>query len=379
MISINDKKDCCGCLACVQSCPKRCIRLLEDGEGFLYPSVDKDTCVGCGKCEKVCPMLCGTSKRTPEATYAATNLDEYVRSHSSSGGIFSLLSEYVIRHGGVVFGAAFNDNMEVVHSYTESVEGLAKFRGSKYVQSRTEDSLLDAERFLKEGRDVLYSGTPCQVAGLKSYLGKTYGNLLAVDFVCHGVPSPGIFREYLGEESRKGKIVDVNFRDKVTGWKNYSMTLLYDDTAKDPGCIQSEIFHKNLYMKGFLGNLYLRPSCHSCRFKEGGSGSDITLGDFWGIDKIRPELDDDKGISLVIANNERADGLLKTLGCKLEEMPIGEAIKYNPSVSSSVNVPTYRNLFFAAKKHSGLKQALKLCCSDSIRYRIVRKISKMML
>ncbi len=370
MISINDKKDCCGCSACVQTCPKHCIKLAEDPEGFLYPSVDNNVCVKCGKCESVCPMLHSNKPQTPLATYAATNPNEHVRSQSSSGGIFSLLAEYVIKQGGVVFGAAFDDNWEVVHSYTKSMEGLAKFRGSKYVQSQIRDSFSDAERFLKEGRLVLFSGTPCQIAGLKSSLRKEYDNLLTIDCVCHGVPSPGIFREYLKPTSRP--ITKVNFRDKKTGWKHYSITV------KSESSELSEVYHDNEYIQGFLSNLYLRPSCYDCHFREGSSGSDITIGDFWGIDIIRPELDDDKGLSLVIANNKQSDDLLRALGCNLTEMQLSEAIKYNPSITTSVSIPPYRELFFATRKHMGLKPALRLCCRSSILYRIIRRICKLL-
>ena len=369
MISIKDPKDCCGCSVCVQTCPKHCIKLAEDAEGFLYPTVDNDTCVKCGKCDIACPMQHTNKPQVPLETYAATNPNEYVRSQSSSGGIFSILAEYVIRQGGIVFGAAFNGNWEVVHSHTESMEGLAKFRGSKYAQSQIRDSSSDAERFLKEGRLVLFSGTPCQIAGLKRYLRKEYDNLLAVDCVCHGVPSPGIFRDYLGSVSRP--ITKVNFRDKRTGWKHYSITV------KSESSELSEVYHDNDYMQGFLSNLYLRPSCYDCHFRKGSSGSDITLGDFWGIDKIRPELDDDKGLSLVIVNNERAVDLLSTLDCNLAEMQLSDAIKYNPSITTSVSIPKYRRLFFWTRKHFGLKPAIRLCCGTSITSRTVRKISKM--
>ena len=191
MISIKDKIDCCGCSACVQTCPKQCIRLEEDNEGFLYPSVNKSLCVECGQCDNVCPMLHGHEPQEPVGVYAATNPDEGIRMQSSSGGIFSLIAENIIRQGGVVFGAAFNEDWEVTHCFAETVDGIARFRGSKYVQSRTGTTYAEAERFLKAGRKVLYSGTPCQIAGLKSFLRKEYGNLLTVDCVCHGVPSPG--------------------------------------------------------------------------------------------------------------------------------------------------------------------------------------------
>ncbi len=373
MICINGKKDCCGCSACVQACPKHCIKLTEDSEGFFYPSVDNDLCARCEICGKVCPMPRTNAPLKPFATYATTNPDEYVRSQSSSGGIFSLLAEYVIGQGGVVFGAEFNGDWEVVHSYTESVEGLAKFRGSKYVQSQIGTSFLDAERFLKAGRQVLFSGTPCQMAGLKGYLRKDYENLLTIDCVCHGVPSPGIFREYLSMESNGRSISRINFRNKTTGWKNYSVTLSF--MGKDTFTTSRE-HGEDRFMQGFLRNLYLRPSCYDCHFRDGRSGSDITLGDFWGIDKIRPELDDDKGLSLVIASSRRADDLLKALGCNLTKMSLSEAIKYNPSITTSVSIPPYRGLFFAVRKNFGLKPALKLCCSSSIHYRLIRKIIK---
>lgn len=373
MISIKDNKDCCGCSSCVQSCPKTCITLRQDGEGFLYPSVDEASCIGCGKCEKACPMLHEEEKREPEGTFAAVNPDEAVRLQSSSGGIFSLLCEYVIGRGGVVFGAAFNEKWEVVHGYSETLEGLAAFRGSKYVQSRVGTAYSDAERFLKDGRLVLFSGTPCQIAGLRRYLGKDYSNLIAVDFICHGVPSPGIFNEYLDVKSRKGKITGVNFRDKASGWKTYSVTFEYAgaDSGRD-----SCVYNKDPYMVGFLSNLTLRPSCYSCRFREGRSGSDITLGDFWGINKIRPDLDDDKGLSLVTVRTQEAAEILRSLPCPLTKMNLEAAVRYNPSIAApkpSAKIPPARKAFFFIREHFGLAVAFRLY---NVKFIMARKARK---
>lgn len=370
MLRITERANCCGCAACAQACPKRCVRLVADEEGFLYPSVDEALCVQCGKCLKVCPMRRFSESKVPAGVYAAANLDEETRLRSSSGGIFSLFAEYVIGQGGVVFGAAFNKRMEVVHCHAETMNGVAAFRGSKYVQSRIGTSFQDAETFLKSGRKVLFSGTPCQIAGLKSYLGKEYPDLLTVDFVCHGVPSPEIFKEYV--EAQPAPVFAVNFRDKRSGWKNYSVTMKTSVGEK------SEVLNNDEYMQGFLSNVFLRPSCYRCRFRTGRSGSDFTLGDFWGIGKLRPELDDDKGLSLVMANNNDADSLLESLGCSLTEMPLDDAIKYNPSINSSAAIPPHRRLFFWARKHFGLMTALRLFCRNTIPGRTIRKAYKLL-
>ena len=195
MIEIRNKRDCCGCNACVQKCPQQCIGQSEDAEGFIYPQVDKARCVGCGLCEKVCPVINQNPKSKPLKVMAGRNGNEEIRMVSSSGGAFTLLAGEIIGRGGVVFGARFDENWNVVHSYTECTDGLAAFRGSKYVQSRIGETFSQAEKFLKQGREVLFTGTPCQIAGLRRFLGKEYDNLLAMDIVCHGVPSPGVWKE----------------------------------------------------------------------------------------------------------------------------------------------------------------------------------------
>ena len=197
-IKLAEKHICTGCAACYSVCPVQCISMKEDAEGFLFPIIDEEKCTKCSLCEKTCLSIMQGKERKPLNVYAAKNPNEEIRKESSSGGIFTLLAEHVINKGGVVFGARFNEDWEVIHDYTETVKGLAAFRGSKYVQSRIGDMYKTAKDFLEKDRNVLFSGTPCQIAGLKAFLRKDYDNLLTVDLVCHGVPSPLVWKRYLG-------------------------------------------------------------------------------------------------------------------------------------------------------------------------------------
>ena len=303
MIHILDKKDCCGCSACVQRCPKNCIRMYPDEEGFLYPSIDETLCVDCGLCEKVCPVLNKGDERIPVRAVAIKNDDENIRLNSSSGGAFTALAIKILNEGGVVFGARFNDEWEVVHDYIENADNLHLFRGSKYVQSYIGVTYLQAESFLKNGRKVLFSGTSCQIAGLKRFLGREYENLLTVDVICHGVPSPIVWKDYLDDLISRKKIKGVSsledistvsFRSKVTGWHIFSMEI----TGRSGGKL-SEPLSKNVFMQGFLNNMYLRPSCYDCPARKGKSGSDISLGDYWGVENHHPCFADDAGVGLV--------------------------------------------------------------------------------
>lgn len=348
MIEIRNKRDCCGCNACVQKCPQQCIGQSEDAEGFIYPQVDKARCVGCGLCEKVCPVINQNPKSKPLKVMAGRNGNEEIRMVSSSGGAFTLLAGEIIGRGGVVFGARFDENWNVVHSYTECTDGLAAFRGSKYVQSRIGETFSQAEKFLKQGREVLFTGTPCQIAGLRRFLGKEYDNLLSMDIVYHGVPSPGVWKEYLKQTTQNlspiGRIVGINFRDKRTGWKEYSFSLHISSPDKE--VLHTEKFYRNKYMRGFLANLYLRPSCHQCPSKSGKSGADITLADFWGIEHIAPRLDDDKGTGLILVNTVKGKRIYDKLPIISEEIIYGQALKGNHSIEISAPVPPQRECFF---------------------------------
>lgn len=348
MISIEDKTFCCGCSACAMKCPKHCITMQSDSEGFLYPVVNEAECINCGLCEKVCHELHPYDERKPLNVYAAINKDEKVRMKSSSGGIFYLLADKTISEGGVVFGARFDDDWQVVLDYAETMEGVKPFMGSKYVQARTDSAYKGCETFLKQGRKVLFSGTPCQIAGLHHYLRKEYEDLTTVDFVCHGVPSPKVWGRYLGEVVKVGKqaINDVKFRNKGDGWKKFNFVLSYNQKEKSYSLCSWH--QQNHYMRAFLSDMILRPSCHDCRAKQGRSHSDITIADFWGINIEMPEMDDDKGTGLVLVNTDKGRQALDWSKVIMKESSIEVASKYNAGLSSLTKPHPKRKEFFAA-------------------------------
>ena len=370
MIIIKEKSDCCGCNACVQRCPKGCISMHEDNEGFLYPKVNTSTCIDCGLCEKVCPVVNQTATKRPLQVLAAKNNKEYQRLRSSSGGMFVLLAEKVIREGGVVFGARFDDNWEVYHDYAEVLGDIEPFMRSKYLQSRIGDTFHKAESFLKQGRKVLYVGTPCQIAGLKLYLRKDYENLLAVDIVCHGLPSPGIWRKYLKEEY--GNIKDirfVSFREKqLSGfdWENYGVKIADTSSSK-------KFFYKdNPFMKAFINELISRPSCFKCPAKDGKSGSDLTLADFWGIDNVDPAFNDSKGVSLVIIHSANGQDTIAGLDIQCKESSYETVCKYNKSYCiSAVEKPIERSKFW---KEIGENRTVAEACRKALYRSLFTKI-----
>lgn len=265
------------------------------------------------------------------------------------------MAEQIIRENGVVFGARFDEKWEVKHDYTETIEGLKVFRGSKYVQSRIGDTFKQAEFFLKAGRKVMFVGTPCQIAGLRLFLRKEYVNLLAVDIICHGVPSPMIWRKYLEDKTKRQGIEfiqSISFRDKGTGWKNYSFNIKYEKGYSESSF--SEYASQNIFMKGFLADLYLRPSCYACPAKKLKSGSDITLGDFWGIQHIKPELDDDKGVCAFIINTRKGIEWQNKLVIQKYKFDFTDVVKGNPSLVYSVDIPEKRATFYDKLRTSGL-------------------------
>ncbi len=359
MIKITNRQDCCGCLACVQKCPQRCIRAYADEEGFLYPVVDLQKCIDCGVCERTCPIINRKEKGEIGGVFAAVSKNDAVRLKSSSGGIFSLMAENIIAAGGVVFGAKFDDNWQVVHSCFETAEELNAFRGSKYVQSNMQSAYIMAQQYLKDGRKVLFTGTPCQIAGLKQFLNKEYPNLYAVDLLCHGVPSPKVWDLYLNSVCANRKnITKINMRDKSTGWMQYSF--LMEVSGKKA---ISEKLDENPFRLGFLNDIYLRPSCYSCKFRGFRSKSDITLGDFWRVDKYcnKSIFADDKGVSLIFVNSQKGGELLKAISdaAFVKKLENYNAKDLSAHLFKSVPEPRNRRKFFAALQNDNLLPLIK--------------------
>lgn len=343
MIKIAKKEECTGCHGCYNVCPKKCIDMKFDEEGFLYPSVDSNKCVECGLCEKVCPIIHTVEVENEPIAIGCYNKDEKIRMNSSSGGIFTLISELVIKSGGVVFGAEFDENYNVRHNYVDNMEDLHKFRGSKYVQSTIGSSYYDAKQFLEQGRQVLFSGTPCQIAGLKRYLQKDYDNLICQDIVCHGVPSTYVWEHYKTFIANGRKISGVKFRDKSTGWKTYSLQIDFDD-----GSLYKDIGNENCYIKGFVRDFYLRPSCYECKYKTLHRESDITLADFWGIEANVPELDDNKGTSLIFVNSDKGKDYFEKIKGKIifKVVDIEKSVTFNTSAFRACTYTKKKLIFY---------------------------------
>lgn len=341
MINIIEKVNCCGCSACVQACPKQCICFDEDEQGFRYPLVNKDLCVDCGLCENVCPCLNQNEKKEPLKVVAAKNPNEDVRLKSSSGGFFSMIAEKIIDEGGVVFGARFDENWEVMHDYTETLDGIEAFRGSKYLQSRIGETYRQTRVFLNDGRKVLFSGTGCQIAGLKKFLRKDYDNLLTIEILCHSVPSPLVWRKYMNEKCNGNQIESINFRDKRSGWSNYSYSIVVKHNGGE--YIESASGH---YMRGLTSNLTTRPSCSQCPARFGKSGADIVLGDCWGIWNLKPEMDDNKGVSIVETFSKKGQHFISDLNYEYTELQLEDLAKYNSGLSTLKPIHKEHNRFF---------------------------------
>lgn len=374
---LQDKSACTGCGACVSICPKGAIAMRADDEGFLYPAVHSELCIECNLCEKRCP-----AGNTPEENeihvLGAQHVDADVRAVSSSGGVFTALARDMLAKGGVVFGAAFDTALHVEHIGAFDETELAGMRGSKYVQSDASDAIANAAALLEREIPVLFSGTPCQIAGLLAKVGK-HGreHLLTVDFVCHGVPSPGVFSSYIKElEENSGKrVISYTFRDKRNGWKDFSAVATFEDGSEHVGSQRDEPF---LY--GFLQNLYLRPSCAGCsRLRGKHHASDITIADLWGAQQICAQHDDDTGLSLLIINTPRGKAaveactkMLKTFNTDTEQM-----LRFNPSIEYPAKAHGKRSRFFADFKKQGFRaqHVMKLLAPPSRLERLLRRIA----
>ena len=346
-----EAKKCTGCMACLNVCPKKAINIKVGKDGFDYPHIDTNICANCGLCTKVCPVINKLSDNDNEImVYACKNKNKETIMNSSSGGVFTLIAEWILNQKGVVFGVKFNENMEVVHDYVENKEELKIFRGSKYVQSKIGNTYQKVKEFLIKGRKVLFTGTPCQVEGLLSYLGKEYGNLYTQDLICHGVPSPKLWKKYLeykkkqyGEYPKK-----VDFRRKdLSDWRNFQVSYQYSNLE------ENNAHDEDPYMKFFLDNYSLRETCYNCNFKKIKRKADITIADFWGIHKVNPKFYDSKGVSAILLNTDKGKEIFKNIkeNMGFSKERIEDIIKCNIAFWKSVGYNTDRKEFFECLEH----------------------------
>lgn len=400
---LNQEK-CCGCSACVATCPQNCISMEKDEQGFLRPKIAINSCIDCGKCEKKCPALHIKETRIPLKVWAAKNRDEKVRLSSSSGGVFMALAKVIIERGGVVFGAKFDDDWGVVHDYAETMENVIAFSGSKYLQSRMEDCFVKAKKFLDEERWVLFTGTQCQIKGLKCFLGHDYQRLLTVDIICHGAPSPMVWDDYLlyiRQQQINGYntnhvikelpiIEGIFFRDKSMSWKESGLVFHFRKSekktnkntcssktdGKDECWSTYNKLYNDLFFRGFLRNLFLRPSCYDCPAKNGLSQSDMTIGDYWGLPETLKNWDDDRGISIVLVYTEKGSSILEELNIEKIETTYENGLKANQSIAFSVTKPRLTTYFWKKYPEKKIK-TIEICLNKmqpSIIYRAIRKI-----
>lgn len=349
MVNLINKNNCCGCSACVSVCPTKCISMKEDDEGFLYPTIESSKCINCRKCESICPFIKKIPKAKYQNVYVGYANDLQLRILSSSGGIFSVMAENILNQNGVVYGVKMSQDCEECNFVKVStLKELSALRGSKYLQSKSIGIFEEIEKELKNNKQILFSGTPCQVNALKSFLQKEYNNLLCVDFVCHGVPSPLLWKKYLKhfENKKRCKITDVNFRDKSLNWLSFGISMKSNKKSFFIPRSHSSFFQM------FMKNLSLRPSCYNCKAKRN-RFADITIGDFWGIENalrknILSKFDYEKGCSLIITRNIKGEKFINNLKklLELESLDYKDAIFYNDSEYISVNLPKEREKFF---------------------------------
>lgn len=369
-MEIIEKNKCTGCTACYNICPKGAIEMIEIN-GFKYPHVDSNKCINCGLCKKICPIY-KKNNDSLNKCYVGFSKDIKDLEKSSSGGIFPLIAKNILNDNGIVIAASFKNN-KLSHIIIDNIKDLDKLKGSKYLQS----DLSNIFKHVKENinnKKILFVGTPCQVGGLKSYLKKDYENLICIDLICHGVPSPKLFDKYVKylEDNNNDKLKNYNFRDKKTGWDTYSNTATFKNKK------YTELASSNSYMKLFLKDIALRESCYDCNFKLGNKYSDITLGDFWNVQKYYPDMYNKKGVSAIIINTEKGNHLFNIIKDNIiyKECNIDEILKGNPSLKYSSIKPINRDNFFKDLNTLSFNEINNKYTKTPLYIKVLRKLKK---
>lgn len=364
----HDKKDCNGCGICTIGCPTNAIKMVEDNEGFFYPQIDEEKCIKCNKCKNICSNY--NDSKGNERVYMAINRNKDEVKKSSSGGMYYILAKYVIEKNGVVFGVEYGENLKVQHNYYETLEECQKFQGSKYLRSDIGDSYEKVKEFLNQDRYVLFTGTPCQCNALKTYLKKDYEKLIICDIVCHANPSQKVFDKYIKElEDKNGKkVVNVMFRSKENGWRNQTPIIEFEDGEKK---------EENTYFKAFVSELLGRPSCHACKFATSKRVTDFSIADFWGIEKVLPDVkNDDTGISLLTVNSEKGRKIFSEVKSDMETIEVDKEIAFDYNHGHNVEPHKNRQKFFDNLDSMPVIENMQKCLKVSIVKKVLRKCKR---
>lgn len=379
-MQIKDDKLCTGCGACYNICPVNAIKMQGDEYGFYKPVIDQNKCTNCGLCEKTCPLDKFKSSNEEPKAIALINKDDTVRAKCTSGGAFSAFAKYILEQNGIVYGVIWNNDIVAVHSRAENIEQVEKMYSSKYVQANTLDTFKQAKKDLEDGNLILYSGTPCQIAGLKSYLKKDYKELITIDLICHGTPSPLILEKYKQEFLKNKpteKIVNINFRSKKYDW-GLTQFIIIKTNLKE----YIQPCNKNEYTKAFNSHSSVNSMCSNCQFNKIPRVADITIGDFWGVNEYDKSLNDKKGLSIILINNKKGEILFNKIKnrCKIQEVPLDVATKRNPNIYSSSKAHKNRKAFLKAVciENKALKSSVKKYIKTPIHIIIYRLLPQFM-
>ncbi len=364
MIQLIDKSYCCGCASCESICPHHAIEMREDEKGFLYPHVNDALCVNCNLCDKACPIINRDNTEKVEATpqiYGCYSKNDDDLRSSSSGGLFSVFARHIIQQNGVVYGAAWSKEMQVKHIRITTIEDLKLLRGSKYVQSNTQGIYQLVKKDLHSGTSVLFSGTPCQIEALRLYLRKDYPSLFTIDVVCHAVPSPLIFKEYIThlQNKYKKRVVAINLRDKKKGWsRDYHSKIYFDDNTSKFNTTAA-----NLWNRLFFSFCIDRDSCHKCRFTNYQRPGDITLADFWFLEQSHPDKHNSTGVSLTMVNTSQGKSLFQQISDSITYFETSKEMSQQPSLISPTKASPLRDEFWRDYKHRGFKYVASKYCN----------------
>lgn len=375
-IVTNNKKECTGCKACASACPKNAINMIEDEEGFLYPKIDKSKCINCNICKKICPI--NKEKENiiePKAYFYITEKEKDLLEASSGGAFGDIINSFYEEENTIVYGCIFDKNFKAIHIGIEAKEDMYKFKKSKYVQSNLLNTFKEVKENLTKGKKILFSGTPCQISGLKSFLRKEYDNLLCVDIICHGVPSQKLLDYYIATEEKKfgSKLESLNFREKIKqksgNYNSKNIKLTFKNKSKVIKSIK-----ESSYMYGFQNRLFYRPSCYECNFCKINRTSDITIADCWGFETISNKYDFHKGISCIIINSSKGEKIFNKMNGIKDELPLEFVVNNNSCYTKPTTYNKNRTKFFNNLNVNNFEQKAFKLSHETIIKRIIKKI-----